>query len=324
MEKDIFEWYENKAKSLNVDPDDVLLRGKLARTIYCPHDHILFEGMTFYRKVPHSKDYKFLINLEPKSPFAREIKAKDNELSTISELVGEKKYRALKFLTAKHFVAEEGLRYYVLSPDLLTGDFQSYSYFDLVTGNRMQSFVNPTQSTVAHDFSSVLKEKNSYLEYMTEHCYEQYVRFIMNGIFEFSDDDSLANVILVKHKNSAKFEDIFVCDKESTAFNFMLCSGMSYKDIVKALKRYDHYMGVVVAELGKDNIMVRLDKIKKLFDRGVMSDFHLNLLKEIAGIDYDKIFQQALQNSSLKGDKRQLDFYKYGSELAEDLVKTLE
>ena len=326
MDKSIFDWYEAKAKEVNVDPDDVIFRGKYVHPTYYSYDHIVFEGMAFYKKAPHTRGYKCFINSNEgsNSPFVRIIQSSDNKLATLSELIGEHKYKAFKFLTAKHFVTEENNRYYLISPNLLAGDYQTYSYFDLVRGNRVRSYIKPTQATVSHSFGEVLSNKDLYLEYMTEHCYDQYVTFILNRIFEFSDDDHLSNVILVKPRNAKKFEEMFICDKESTAFNFMLASGAKFEDIKKALLNFDRYEGVVIGSREADNFTVQTDRLKKLFDSGLMGKFHLEVMKTIANLDYDKLSEKALEGTDIRPSKTQIDLYKYGSELAGEMVERIK
>ena len=336
MEENLFEWYENRASKLKVNPKKVVDHGRYVDPTYYDGDHIIFSGFAFYLKPPHSRDFKRkkqlifpLTNMGNLSD--EEIKSEmkvdrrlDNQLSAMSELIAEKKYRALKFITAKHFVLEDEKNYYLLSPNLLAGKLHNFSYYDLTVGNRIKQFERYAKSTSQDRLSSIVLNKEKYLEFMTEHCYNQYIQFILNGVFEFADDDGTQNIIFVKHKNSKVFEEVFVVDKESTVFNFMIASGYNFNQIKQMINSYSNYGGIVFNNRHEDNIEIKQNEIRRLFDRGIMGNTHLQILKQIAETDYDKLVEEALANTSLKKNQTQIDLYKYGTELAGDLAHQIE
>ena len=339
MEENLFEWYEDRLLKFNFNPQEVVDHGKYVDTTYYGSDHIIFSGFSFYKKYTHSKDFKCNANTKLRNIHYRDLTDEqirdymhvdgrlDNQLSAMSELISEKKYRAYKFMTAKHFVIEEDNRYYLLSPDFLLSKIQKFTYQDVMWSDKNKPLTDITRvarKTYQFKLAEIIQNKELYLSFMTEHCYEQFVKFVINGIFDFSNDDSFDNIVLVKHKKDNRFKDIFVCDKESTAFNFMVAQGFGYKKIKRILDEYSEYGGVVINNFGKDGITFRIDEMKRLFDRGIMGSTHLQILKQIAETDYDKLAEEALSNTSLKKNQTQIDLYKYGSELAGNLAHQIE
>ena len=57
------------------------------------------------------------------------------------------------------------------------------------------------------------KKKKQFLSIMTEECFDQYIKYLLASVFEFSDDEHSNNIIFVRNHKSDKFEALFVFDK---------------------------------------------------------------------------------------------------------------
>lgn len=311
---DIVEKYNTVYNAFEVDPAEVLYAGKRVNTYYNV-EHIIFDGMAFYSKKPHTVAYKSL---------KVGNKDVDNELATMSELIAERRYKPNKFLTAKHFVFQENCNYYVVSPDFLAGKYNKASFYDLAFEEKFKAFNKRVKPVVSYDFLNAIINKHRYLEFMTEECFNQYVKFILMGIFEFSDDDSLANILFVKHKSSKKFEEMFVCDKESTSFNNMVAAGKSFSDIKRQLFDLNCRRGVPIVQPNMEYLDFMLERIKKIFSEGLLNKRHLLALKDIAMTDYDAIADEISQRVGIKKNQTQIDLYKYGGELAGEIYEKVK
>ena len=87
--------------------------------------------------------------------------------------------------------------------------------------------------------------------------------------------------------------------------------------------QYNNYSGLVINSAGVDEFEVQVDKLKALFDRGLLGDAQLLIIKQIAELDYEKLAEEALHGTGIKKDQRQIDLYKFGSEKAGEVAERI-
>ena len=337
MIENLFEWYNEQINKLNLEAYDIINNGKKVGTNFYSTDFYIFEGKYFYVKNPHSRGYKRELiranNFMDEIDFANNVRlcyeSIDNKLATMSELISEKKYRAFKYLTAKHFTIQDKKEYYVMSPNMFLNelDFEIFTNIDVNAPFHKEdskkfgaSILINSANTSMFDMEKWLKRKDRLLTFMTEHCYEQLIKYFLSSVFEFGDDDTLYNIILVKNKESSKFEDMFVFDKESTLFNFLVAHGDSFEEIKQSIKNFNDYDDYRFA---KSNITVRVETLRNFFDKGLLNESHKSHLKRELEVDYDKLSDEISEETGIQKNQMQIDCYKHGQDYINDLLQKL-
>lgn len=327
----LFDWYQQQTNALHVSENEFFDKGTFYSTNYYYVDVYIFEGLKYFLKRPHSASYKEKSNelsFRNKS-LDRELTIKDNELCTMSELISEKKYRAYKYLVAKHFTLPVGREFYVASPNMFFEDVEaaeinglddSEEYCEPAKVNLSKNARLSALGTSRFNLEQILKNKNNFLGFMTEHCYEQFVNYFLMSAFEFSDDENSNNLMFAKPKDSDRFENVFVFDKESTLFNFLIAQGESFESIKQKIAGLDEFCDVV---LGGGNFVTRVKILRQLFEKGLLNEKHQSLLKTTLNVNYDKLAQEVSAETGLKKNQSQIDLYKLGQDYTNELLKDL-
>lgn len=320
MVTDFFDWYYKRLDEFDADPIYVWQNGKRQFDQIRKNAGIIYsDGMHYIFKLPHSRYYK-----NHRKEFAQLsylATKKDSTLSLTSELISEKKYKAAGFLCAKHFIIKQARDYYLISPNLLHGyvDYKTYSeilrdpYDDVPFQSRVLNRLT------SKSLRSVLKNKRRYLKIMTEECYDEYVKYLLSSVFEFSDDEHYNNVILCRNHGSDKFESLFLFDKESNVFNPLIAQGMKFNEVQYYSLIYEKYVGRYIYTPG-ETINERISEIGMLIKKGLLPQKYIDFINQVANFDFAEAAKQVYEETGIKADQIQVDMYKYGSELAGQIL----
>ena len=336
MIKDFFEWFENWEANKNFEQLDLSSNGFFASGISNVSKGLVsVSGGNYYIKTPHSRAYKFgYVNLR--------FEAEDNQLATMSELIAQKRYKKFRFLYANHrpiyrprtvlgeldfevlwknrhvYNFEEMYRrglYTLVSPSIDSEYVDTISMGDITTIGLQLTKHNKEEQTMYDNFEKVLDCKQYYLKYMTENCYDNFVKFVIASIFEFSDDDHFDNILLCKNRQNEMYEDLFLFDKESTAFNPFVALNMDIGAIKYRVQNHASYNGMPISKQGERSL-ARMYELTRLVRLGKLEKKYVDFLNEIAGIDFNKIAKEIELETGLKTNQKQLDMYKYGADFA--------
>lgn len=340
MIRDFFEWYENcetnkKFDALDLSSDGFFVGGlsKISKGL------ITYDDVDYCIKTPHSRFYKFgYLNLS--------LEEKDNKLATASEFIARKRYKQFRFMYANHrpilrdrteemsqgladeilwrnrhiYNYEEMYRkgiYLLVSPAISNEMIDTISLGDISTIGLQLTKDNKVEQTMYDSLEAVLDCKEYYLKFMTEECYDQFVKLQLASIFDFGDDDHFHNVKLCKNKTSERYESIFLFDKESTAFNPIIAQrgDMDLHEIKQSLQCFKNYNSMPVRKQNETS-MIRMYGITRLILSGKLEKKYVKFLEEVAGIDFNKIGREIYQDLGIKPNQKQLDIYKYGADFA--------
>ena len=336
MIKDFFEWFENWEENKKFDSLDLSSNGFFASGISnVTKGQVSMGDGNYYIKTPHSRSFKFgYVSLRYES--------QDNELATMSELIAKKRYKQFRFLYANHrplyrdrsnlskqdyeiiwknrhiYNYEEMYRkgvYMLVSPSLTSEMVDTISFGDIVTIGLKLTKRNKVEQAMYDNFENMLDSKKYYLKFMTEYCYDKLVQFVLASIFEFSNDDHFDNIMLCKNRDSDKYEDVFLFDKESTAFNPFVAIDMSLGAIRYRAQNHMSYNGMPITQVGERTV-VRMYELTRLINKGKLEKKHIEFLEAIAGIDFEKLAKEIECETGLKANQKQLDMYKYGADFA--------
>ena len=321
MIDNFFEWYQRRLDKHEVDPILVWNEGtKQFDEMRKNAGIILYGDARFIFKRPNSKYFKN--HRKEFQALSFEAGQLDNYLCVTSELLAEKKYKACKIMCGKHYMVEHNGEFYSISPNLLQGyvDYCTMSEIMRDGYDEMPKEARVFRKIPYFSLKQLLKKKRFLLNVMTEECYEQYVKFLIASVFEFSDDEHYNNIIFCRNRGSQKFESVFVFDKESTVFNPMIAKNYSpYQTKIETLK-FDTYAGKYIYCPG-ESIIDRFHELGRLVKSGVLEKKYQDFINEIAHFDFCKAAGEIYQETGLTVNERQIDMYKYGSEFA---LETLE
>ena len=336
MIKDFFEWFNSWEENKKFSQLDLSADGVFARGIESVSKGLVGVGDgNYYIKTPHSRAFKFgYVNLK--------FEAEDNLLATTSELLAQKKYKEFKFLYANHRpifkprthlsefdyerlwknrhvynyedIYRKGI-YTLVSPALTSELIDTISMGDITSIGMRLARKNSKEQRMFDNFESVLDSKKYYLKFMTSHCYDQYVKFVLASIFEFSDDDHYDNVWLCKNHQSDKYEDLFLFDKESTSFNPFVAINMQLEAVKFRAQNHTSFNGMPVSRMGERGVD-RMFEVTRLIRIGKLEKKYIEFLNQIAGIDFEKIAAEIEMETGIKVNQKQLDVYKYGADFA--------
>ncbi len=340
MIRDFFEWYENcdtnkRFDSLDLSSNTFFVSGisKITKGI------ITYEDVDYCIKTPHSRFYKFgYLNLC--------LEERDNKLATSSELISKKRYKQFRFMYANHrpllrdnidamskglsddilwknrhiYNFEEMYKkgiYLLISPAISNEKIDTISLGDIATIGLQLTKGNKLEQTMYDSLEAVLDCKEYYLKFMTEECYDQYIKLVIASIFDFGDDDHFHNVKLCKNKTSDKYESIFIFDKESTAFNPIIAQNydMELYRVEQEVQFFKNYNSIPIIS-SNETSMMRMYGITRLILNGKLEKRYVKFLEEIAGVDFNKIGQEIYEELGIRPNQKQLDVYKYGADLA--------
>lgn len=289
---------------------------------------VTFKEKKYFIKTPHSRFYKFgFVNMA--------LSNRDNKLATTSELISEKKYKHFNYMSAPHkaiFKPDQNeylLRfkhkklfgeYVLVSPILFNSDIHYASMSDFQTQENFFNKAARVDQLLFGNFENTLKNKKHFLKYMTEGCYDEYVKYLLLSLFEFSDDEHLGNVMLCKNKNVERFERLFIYDKESTAFNPFVANDLESSSLIYKTNNFSRYNGVPFFAQGERSIE-RILALTKLVADGKVPKKYCLFLNEISNIDYEKFAREVFEETGIVVEKKQIDMYKYGSDCAGEIFE---
>ena len=336
MIKDFFEWFENWEENKKFDSLDLSSNGFFANGISSiSKGQISVDGGNYYVKTPHSRSFKFgyvSLRYEPE----------DNSLATMSELIAKKRYKQFRFLYANHrplhrdrnILTDKDMKviwnnrhvynyqdiykkgvYMLVSPSLTSELVDTMSFGDIVTIGLKLTKNNQEEQSMYDNFERMLDSKQYYLKFMTEHCYDNLIKFVIASIFEFSNDDHFDNIMLCKNRSSDRFEDLFLFDKESTAFNPFVALDLSLGTIKAHTRNHMSYNGMPITDIGEKTV-VRMYELTRLINKGKLEKKYVDFLEEIAGINFEKLAKEIEFETGLVANQKQLDMYKYGADFA--------
>ncbi len=316
MIRDFYKWNE-KQFSKGFDASVVLQRGEedFLGSGKCKKMIIRLGQDIYHIKEPHSRYYK-----NNKREFGASGTMMDNELATITELMAERRYRSFHLPYA----------YY----ELLRGDNGEFKLISKSINNdkvevkslsELMHYEDDFISEYALKFSmqnleEILTKPAICLRVMTRECYDQYVKFLLASVFDFSTDDHFNNIIFIRNQNSMLFESMFLCDKESNVFNPLIAREFSMDEILRKSNSYNHYVGIKVSERGED-FEKRASVLLRLVKKGIMPKKYVKFLSDLAGFDFDAVARDVKGDFGLVADDRQLDIYKRTAEIAGEIAQ---
>lgn len=328
MMKNVLQWYEGVCDSWKQNEShfesDTLAMSKISEA---NRSYVTVGNTRYFVKTPHSRRFKFgCVKLGSA--------CRDNFLSTTSELVSQKKFKELDFFTAQYKPImrsslksavsknEQGLSesFVLVSPILISNQNMHTATIHALQEQEHLLFPDTQMDSIMfNDLETALENKDYFLQFMTENCYDEYIEYILASIFDFTDDDHLGNIILWHPKDSHRFEHLLVHDKESTAFNPMVAEGYSYQDVKKGIWGFSHYNGVPIKRKD-ENSADRVMEVTRLVASGKLPKKYCEFLNRIAGLDYQKFAKEVCTETGLVPSQKQIDMYQFGAECAGEIV----
>ena len=328
MITNLFNWYSQVCDEWSDEESELFSDGVFMSKIQdVTRGYVHFNGQKFFVKTPHSRRFKF-------GAISTLFSRNDNRIATTSELMAERKYRELNYLTAYHKpvyinkvkneILKPGSKYgvgpYVLvSPVLFDFNIHYATMFDLQEQEHLFYPNTDIDDKMFFNLENAIKNKDYFLQYLTEECYDEYIKYILLSIFEFSDDEHLGNVIICQNKYAKRFERIFVHDKESTAFNPYIAQNFDMNAVTFKTNNFTEYNGVPIDFKGERSFE-RILAVTKLVADGKMPKKYCEFLSTIANLDYEKFAKEVFEQTGIAPNSKQVDMYKYGSEKAGEIV----
>lgn len=317
--KDFWQWYNDKVNSIAMDSHFVWIEGeKFSTNVYGINNKIVWNGQEFHMKSPHSRLIKTL-KLKHGCDFNEKLYNKDNVLSTATELAMMRKYRDFGMLSADYSVAFDGKDWFVFSPNVFRGYLNYYTLYDLMKFKNEPFDCKQIKKTYYYSFYQVISKKKAFLKFMTEECYDEYVKFLLSSVFEFSDDEHTLNIIFCKDKDSFKLEHIFVFDKESNFFNPLIACNERFARVKELSSTNIKYHGRSYYCPGED-FADRCNYLRRLIEKGKIPHKYVEFLRDVASYNYDKLFDETYDVLGVKKNDMQVDMFKFGAETAGNLT----
>lgn len=321
MDTDVLKWYEEKCKNIQFRNDLIL------DLIHNRDKGIADDGETrFHFKTPHSRIFKVTKkrgHLLPRGKFL--CSTMDNYLALSSELISMKKYRAFGMLYADYHIVHDrnfNVEMKIASPNVLN---KNKFYVELNQFYDQADFFRDSviAETSMYNVEEVFTRKEDFLIFMTEKAYDEYVKYLLLSLFEFSDDEHYSNIIFYNHEENSKLDGVFLFDKESTSFNPMVAANCSVDYMKKALAVNRKYNNRRVFRTEEETFDERFEMLLSMIRRGVVPEKYVHFIEEIAGIDYGSIAKSIKQEMGIAVNDSQLEMYKYGCKRAEELLEKI-
>lgn len=314
MIRDIFRWNE-KQFGKGFDASFVLREGTLGYIGPGAHKkEIIFLGDDIYHvKVPHSKYYK-----NHAGDFGAGGEALDNQLAASTELLSEMRYRAYHIPYAYY----ETLRGKNGEFKLLSKDIEN-PQLEIRTLAELLSYEDDFISKYSKKFSmqsleEIITHPAVALKFMTPKCYDQFVKYSLASVFDFSNDEHFNNIIFVRNQSSMLLESMFLCDKESNIQNPLIAREFSLEEVYDRMNDYTEYTGFHVVD--RDETFDRkVSVLLRMIKKGTMPKKYIKFLSEYAGFDFAKAANELKNRHGIELDDRQLDVYKRTAEIAGEI-----
>lgn len=268
----------------------------------------------YHFKTPHSRYFK-----NHETYFSGEEALVDNSLSASTELLSERRYRAFKFPYAHYETLKNNKGITLVSKDIQNDDIELRSLGDLATYEDTY-FSKYAKRLMTQTLVSVIKDSRIPLKIMTPECYDQFIKFHLASIFDFSNDDHFNNIIFMRNQNSGLFESMFLCDKESNIFNPDLASGTETSQAYDYAKRHMEYHGMHMCLL-YESFPIRVRAIRQLILDGEMPKEYIKFLRKIADYDQSGAVKDIYDKFNIVVDERQLEIYKKAQEVAGSITE---
>lgn len=272
------------------------------------------DGELYHVKVPHTRFFK-----NSRNSYVTESIKKDNFLATTSELISERKYKAFHFLTAGYDLSQKNGKFILVSKHMSDEKLDLCSLYNLMKCPHDADVRYYANELATFTLRELLSKRQLVMNILTESCYDKLIEFILMSVFEFGDDDHFNNIIFVKTPKQEKFNDMFVCDKESTVFNHYLALSNYYGDLVEYSSCYNEYVGKKILKPFEDFEM-RVNEIAKLIRKGIMPQKYVAFLRKVSGFDFNAVAKDIKGDFGITPNDTQLDMFKYGQEKINEML----
>lgn len=321
MEKDFLNWYDEKCKNIQFRNNVILnLIGDRQKGV------VYDDGNKFHFKTPHSRIFKVAGYKGHMLPAGKRIcSTMDNFFAISSELISRKKYRAFGMLYADyHVLLDSSLEHEtkIASPNVFDND-KYYVELNHLYDQAEMFRDSAIYDTWKYNFEEVFTKKSDFLIFMTEKGYDEYVKYLLLSMFEFSDDEHYSNLIFYGDDFRDKLDGVFLFDKESTIFNPMLAANCSLDYIERSLKFNKKYNNRRCFESQEETFDRRFEMLLDMIQRGVIPPKYVRFIEEIAGIDYGAIAKSIKNESGISVNNLQIEMYQLGNRKAEELLQKI-
>ena len=327
----ILERYQDRANGYKLDSSCLWKLGLLRKT---ENAKLLLDYGTLHAfvKTPHSVTYKCRFY-----PYANSLQEElsDNYLASSSEMLGKNIFENFGFITAKYYPQKINGKIYLASPNFLEGICKYTTlraFLCQKMGSQPEKYLSESsedslvQKLKSHIFARnnltfTLENKERYLEIMTEECYDKYVSYMLLALFTFCNDEHPSNIIFCRDDDSKKFQDVFIFDKESTAFNYFLARKMEFRDIKFKMFNQEQEGSDIIVNYGSENYSDKLKGIKRLVLEGKIDKKYIDLINQYANLSLEGLRDKVYIEDGLYIKDEQLDCYKLGRDCAEELLQ---
>lgn len=311
MIKDFNNWNELQF-SKGFDPELILREGNSGyiESGKYKKDIKFFGGDVYHIKEPHSRHHKIY-----RDDFGRGDSKRDNRLATATELLSEMRYRELGIPYAYYeLFSGFGGELKLMSKDILTSEIDIKPLVELFYCDD-ESLMKSSRRFVIQNLEEIITDPKIALKIMTPECYDQFIKYSLASIFDFANDEHFNNIIFIKNKKSPLFESMFLCDKESNLFNPFLAREYSLLDVIEKITKFDAYYGFSVYD-SDENFDQRVTGLLKMVLKGTMPKKYVKFLSDLAGFDFEKASNELKNRHGISLDERQIDVYKWSTEIA--------
>ncbi len=275
---------------------------------------IMFLGDDIYHvKQPHSKYYK-----NNSGDFGNASEALDNQFATATELLSEMRYKAFNIPYA-HYESFRGNNgeFKLISKNIDNDQIEIRALAELFVYED-EFFERYSKKFSMQSLEEIITNPVVALRFMTPKCYDQFIKYSLASMFDFSNDEHFNNVIFIRNQNSMLFESMFLCDKESNVFNPLIARGFSLEDVFSRVNDYTEYAGIHIVDRD-ETFDRRVSILFKMIRNGTMPKKYVKFLSEYAGFDFTKAANEIRNRHDIVIDDRQLDVYKKSAEIAGEI-----
>ena len=327
----ILERYQNRVDEYRLNGNYLWKLGLLRKT---ENAKLLLDYGTLHAfvKTPHSVAYKckFYTN---SNNLQEELS--DNYLASSSEMLCKNIFENFGFITAKYYPYKIGSKIHLASPNFLEGicKYTTLHAFlcQKISPKQEESLLEGDENAMSlkmmlryfarNNLTFTLENKTDFLKFMTEECYDKYVSYMLLSLFAFCNDEHPNNIIFCRDDSSKKFQDVFIFDKESTAFNYFLAKKMKFCDIKYKMFHQEQEGSDIIVNYGAESYSDKLKGIKRLVLEGKIDKKYIDLINQYANLSLEGLRDKVYIEDGLYIKDEQLDCYKLGRDCAEELLQ---